>query len=399
MVQSILRHLLTGAFLSLLILLTTAQQITFPVALTANVTSALSSEWNTNVTSLCSQAAVTVGTANNPSGLIVCYNVAALESFTGFFSGDLRLYAVSQSTLPTGSKVQMNFDFGKAGTVQILNDNSSSTQSVSQATPRRKRDISLLEKGHVHKRQNNIVTNPLSTVQPGSYAAVAHPQSGIKSITATPITLVSSTQTLIPPAILPGERSLLSAQRLPIEAPKVQVPLANPTSSSSSSPPVAVLGLSSKQPSVTSTTGSVQTPIARRSAAGQELEVLQFVGRLDVDLTNSKPNELGVAGSLLPKISLLVTTPDATNQTIDMSSSTRAFLIGVKGSLVTVNTFVLPGRILLGADGSTDKVGLFIVTIWTAIFLVIMSAGIITRYQMRVQYRTKTRMARRNIII
>lgn len=362
------------------ILLAAAQQFSLPAVFVANISSTLSTEWNTNVTALCSRAATSAITVDNPTGLLACYNVAALESVTGLFAADLRLYGASPSAVPLGSQVQINLDFGKAGTIQILTD-TSSAQSTSQGT-RRKRDSSIdLELDDVseaHQKRQNAPLNPSVTVQPGSIAGVAGPKAGIKAILASPVKLLAQ-QNSNPPAVLPGERSLIQSVNTQFASQDAQIQARNQALAKQQAS-------TSTTAASTSTTGLVQTSLGQISA-GQEVEVMQFVGRLDVVLADSNPNGLGVAGSLLPKISLLLTVPNAANQVIDMSTSTRAYLTGVKGSLVPVNTFILPGRILLGQDHSVDKAGLVVVGIWVVTFLVVKSGGLITRWRMRMQYR------------
>lgn len=362
--------------------LVAAQQSALTPALVANLSSTLSSGWNTNVSSLCSQAATTAGTVNNPSGLLACYNVAALENFTGFFAGDLRLYSASQSSLPNGSRVSLNLDFGTAGTVQTLTD-TSSPQASNTAT-RRKRNLVDEAVVMVQKRQLQVQaqippSNPASTVRAGSVAAVAIPQVGVKPILASTLN-PATVQNSVPPAVLPGERSLAAQQRAQLQ---VQSP-ANQN--------LAIAKVAQLQVSATTTMGSVQTAVVQRPA-GQELEILQFVGKLNVQLADSNANGLGLKGSLLPKISLRVSSPNVADQVIDMSYSTRAYLVGIKGSLTPVGTFVLPGRVLFGRDGSVDKAGPIIVTIYTVIFLVMMTGGAFTRLQMRLQYRDQAKQA------
>ena len=53
-------------------------------------------QWDTETAAACTTALETLnGDAGNPSGMAVCYNVPYLDTSTGVFKADLRLYMVS----------------------------------------------------------------------------------------------------------------------------------------------------------------------------------------------------------------------------------------------------------------------------------------------------------------
>ena len=58
-----------------------------------------SADWDEKTESACSTALIDLhGVATNPSGLAACYNVQSLDSVTGNFEVDLRLYRISAPT-------------------------------------------------------------------------------------------------------------------------------------------------------------------------------------------------------------------------------------------------------------------------------------------------------------
>ena len=58
-----------------------------------------SADWDEETESACSTALIDLhGVATNPSGLAACYNIQSLDSATGYFEVDLRLYRISAPT-------------------------------------------------------------------------------------------------------------------------------------------------------------------------------------------------------------------------------------------------------------------------------------------------------------
>ncbi|OTA63337.1 hypothetical protein K449DRAFT_433445 [Hypoxylon sp. EC38] len=52
-------------------------------------------QWNTDTSAACMSALSQLGTASNPSGTAVCYNLFSLDTNAGTFMADLRLFQVS----------------------------------------------------------------------------------------------------------------------------------------------------------------------------------------------------------------------------------------------------------------------------------------------------------------
>jgi hypothetical protein len=55
-------------------------------------------EWDTQTTAACLGSLSSISAATNPSGMAMCYNVAQLDTTTGAFVTDLRLFSVSAPT-------------------------------------------------------------------------------------------------------------------------------------------------------------------------------------------------------------------------------------------------------------------------------------------------------------
>jgi hypothetical protein len=52
--------------------------------------------WNTDTSAACIAALAQLTAASNPSGTAVCYNIPSLETSSGVFMADLRLYQVAE---------------------------------------------------------------------------------------------------------------------------------------------------------------------------------------------------------------------------------------------------------------------------------------------------------------
>lgn len=56
-------------------------------------------DWNLETEAACTSAlSLLNGSASNPSGMAVCYNIPSLDSSTGVFEADLRLYMIAPAT-------------------------------------------------------------------------------------------------------------------------------------------------------------------------------------------------------------------------------------------------------------------------------------------------------------
>ncbi|KAK8042872.1 hypothetical protein PG994_013355 [Apiospora phragmitis] len=55
-------------------------------------------QWNADTSKACQDALAQLSTATNPSGTAVCYNLPSLDTKTGAFMANLRLYQISQAT-------------------------------------------------------------------------------------------------------------------------------------------------------------------------------------------------------------------------------------------------------------------------------------------------------------
>lgn len=52
-------------------------------------------DWDAETSALCEEHLAKLGAASNPSGTAICYNLPSLDTTTGTFMADLRLYQVS----------------------------------------------------------------------------------------------------------------------------------------------------------------------------------------------------------------------------------------------------------------------------------------------------------------
>ena len=78
------------------------------------------------------------GVASNPSGIAVCYNVLMLNTTTGFFQADVRLYKVAP---PTGDWATLDDAPGKINAGLRYMGANVHTPSI---TPNKRRDVALL---------------------------------------------------------------------------------------------------------------------------------------------------------------------------------------------------------------------------------------------------------------
>lgn len=68
------------------------------INLTPNQSSMNTTQWNTETSAACTTALSQLSVASNPSGTAVCYNIPSLDTNTGAFMADLRLFQVSSAT-------------------------------------------------------------------------------------------------------------------------------------------------------------------------------------------------------------------------------------------------------------------------------------------------------------
>lgn len=229
--------------------------------------------------------------------------------------------------------------------------------------------------GLVAQTAGNIA--PLSTdmrpvaTQSGSQAKIASPADGLLAQSATEVTSPNAGLSA-PAAILPGEKSInLLAQQSPSMASAEQGDTQIPQKLLAEPSPVLSFG----------------TP-------GQEVERFQFVARANMELANGDPRNIGVRSALLPRIQLVVQRTGQEQFIIDMSSSTRQYLIGITGSSTQVGTSSFAGRKLGGADGSTSLTGLYIVATWVILFSSATISGLFSRISHRSRFRRQLRASR-----
>lgn len=68
------------------------------INLTPDSSSMNLTQWNTETSAACTAALKQLAVASNPSGTAVCYNIPSLDTNTGTFMADLRLFQVSLAT-------------------------------------------------------------------------------------------------------------------------------------------------------------------------------------------------------------------------------------------------------------------------------------------------------------
>jgi hypothetical protein len=99
------------------------------INLTPNQSSMNMSQWNAETSAACTTALSQLSVASNPSGTAVCYNIPSLDTNTGTFMADLRLFQVSSATGDFSSIPQQNIQVElqyKGASVSSVNQTSSS---------------------------------------------------------------------------------------------------------------------------------------------------------------------------------------------------------------------------------------------------------------------------------
>lgn len=238
---------------------------------------------------------------------------------------------------------------------------------------------------------------------PGSAAAVPAPAAGLVGQSASVLN-PPTPETPGVAAVLPGEKTLklgtATAQAQQVSPVTLGQPPPQPQSQADAA----------GQKNGQGTGGSVAGQVASSTSqpTGQELETFQFVGQIDLAAALANANNLGPRSALLPRIQLLVDTPGQVRRAIDMTSSgvgssssisssgssTAAYVTGVQGgTTVPSGTFVLPGRVLGGADHSTNLVGLGVVGAWSILFIGVLGLGTLARVKQRREYRRQAARA------
>ncbi|KAK6082415.1 hypothetical protein SCUP234_04254 [Seiridium cupressi] len=97
------------------------------INLTPNQSSMNLTQWNTETSAACTTALSQLSVASNPSGTAVCYNIPSLDTNTGAFMADLRLFQLSSATGDFSSIPQQN--------IQVeLQYNGASVSAVNSST-------------------------------------------------------------------------------------------------------------------------------------------------------------------------------------------------------------------------------------------------------------------------
>ena len=94
-------------------------------------------EWNEETNAACTDALSKLDLATNPSGNSVCYNIAAIDTNTGAFLADLRLYKVSDARDQFADIAPERMQVGVAyqgATVSQTMENAAVAEAAMQAT-------------------------------------------------------------------------------------------------------------------------------------------------------------------------------------------------------------------------------------------------------------------------
>lgn len=220
---------------------------------------------------------------------------------------------------------------------------------------------------------------------PAEVAAVAQPAPGLKPIAAQDRS--SSNQMVsAPAAILPNEKGTPQRQ----QAPQQQV----------ISPQTAP---ENQQPRILQQQQRIEGQIAQ----SQEVQRFQFLAQIDLAGAAADASGEGLSRALVPGIMLLVyPTETAANpaepQSIDLSGRTAGFVLGLqvpRGPFSPLTSYYstyrgfggrggsLPGRMLLGLDGSVSLGSIVLAAAWTLIFASSWIFGVINRFDQRQAYR------------
>jgi len=115
-------------------------------ALAATVPPLNMTAWNQQTSTACSLALSKLDFASNPSGTCICYNLPSLDTKTGVFEADLRLFKISEPTGAFAGIPPQNIEVGLSYTGASVSPVSASrlvasTQLVSRETA----DLELLQ--------------------------------------------------------------------------------------------------------------------------------------------------------------------------------------------------------------------------------------------------------------
>ncbi|KAF3766693.1 hypothetical protein M406DRAFT_232498, partial [Cryphonectria parasitica EP155] len=124
--------------------------------------------WDAQVSAACQTALSKLTVASNPSGTCACYNLPALDTQTGAFEADLRLYQISPATgdfagIPA-NQVQVSMSYNGASVSPV-------SASTAQAMLTTRQDLQLLQAytfvGQID--QSKMAAGELSTVEAQTY--------------------------------------------------------------------------------------------------------------------------------------------------------------------------------------------------------------------------------------
>ncbi|ORY86836.1 hypothetical protein BCR37DRAFT_385305 [Protomyces lactucae-debilis] len=221
--------------------------------------------------------------------------------------------------------------------------------------------------------------------RPATAAGVAQPASGLKPIQAEDRS--GGARAPVPAAVLPNEKG---------NRPVTQ----NTPVGSAPNSPVAVAPQRLLD----------QAPVAQQQAsdpatAPQEVERFQFLAQASLPVASADASGEGLMRALIPNIVLLVSQKDAVQAEpimIDLVGRTAGFVAGLpmpRGPFVPLSGFMstyrglggrggsLPGRTLLGLDGSVTLGSIGLALTWSTLFAAAWIFGVMNRFNQRQSYR------------
>ncbi|KAK6337025.1 hypothetical protein TWF718_009810 [Orbilia javanica] len=363
--------------------------------------------WEQQVEAACAESisllADIVTKVTDPAGVAVCYNLPFYNSTTGAFTSDIRLYKIANGTKDweaAGTKVSLSVQY-EGATVRLGNSSAAAAGANKIATPkelvRAKAKLKATGDESVQQAAKALEKPKAKTSAPATSApATSAPATSAKGSPAKASSAKASSAKAT-------SAKATSTKDTPAKAAKAAKTSAPATSAKSSAP-----ATSAKSPAKAGQTPSTATLKKRMNmnmnmassddddVKGFEpklLQTMRFTGQVNPNIMRNKtmtkdPNIMKLV--LTPSLMLIGVTPEG-SMNASVAAAQVQYATGAFSTIFTPTPaaapFVLPGVYI-----SIFPLGLYLCTVYTILFVLIVGWGTVERYLFRMSFRKRSAM-------
>ncbi|KAK6513034.1 hypothetical protein TWF506_009196 [Arthrobotrys conoides] len=315
--------------------------------------------WDQQVEAACAESigllTDIVTKVTDPAGVAVCYNIPFYNSTSGAFASDIRLYKIANGTKDweaAGTKVSLSVQY-EGATVRLANAPAAAAGSNKVASAK-----------EVQAGQNKIKATGDESVQQAA-KALEKPSSTAK--TSAP--------------------AATSAKAAKSSAPATSAAAA---AKAGQTPSTATL---KKRMNMNMAQMNGEDDTAVKGFEPKLLQTMRFVGQVNPNIMGNRtiakdPNIMKLV--LTPSLMLIGVTPEG-NMNASVAAAQVQYATGAFSSITTPTPepapFVLPGVYI-----SIFPLGLYLIIVYTIIFVLVVGWGTVERYLFRMSFRKRSAM-------